>query len=86
MTIASENRKMELVESAYAQTIAVTHSLDIAFNNGKAKIMQDWVDNMIGDILKQVKTTTAKQANKPIISDRTWEFLQGLPQFRKEET
>jgi hypothetical protein len=84
MTVAAENRKMELVESTYSQTIAVTHSLDVAFNNGKANILQEWVENMIGDLLKIAKSSDDKQATKPVISDKTWDLLQGLPKFKKE--
>lgn len=83
MTIAAENKRMELVEFTYAQTVAVAHSLDLAFNAGKGKILSEWVENMVGDMLKHQKQDTRK-TNKPVISDETFALLGNLPKFKKE--
>jgi len=85
MKIAAENKRMELVELTYSQTIAVTHSLDVGFNNGKGNILKDWVENMVGELLTLSKKSQGKQADQPVISEKTFALLDSLPKFTKKK-
>ena len=74
-----ENQKLQLVSQTYSTAIAVLHGLDVGFNSGKGKILQDWTKEMMGDLLPNQKA-------KEIVSERTLAFFDSLPKFSKEDT
>jgi hypothetical protein len=62
-----------LMEQAVSMTVAVTGALDLAFNQGKGKVMDRWLKETSGE------GKSEPQKKKPKMSDRAFSFFTGMP-------
>jgi hypothetical protein len=73
LSASQVRRRHLLAEQAVALTVAVTGALDLAFNQGKGKVMERWLKEMSGE----EKSELPKE--KPKMSDRAFSFFTGMP-------
>lgn len=64
-------RRYRLAEQAMALSVAVTGALDLAFNQGKGKVLERWT--------KEVLPDEAKNEKGPRMTDRAFSFFSSLP-------
>ena len=65
--------RLRMVERALGLTAAVTGALDLALNQGKGKVLEQWVKEMLAE--EQDKD----QAKRPKMSDRAFAFFTSMP-------
>jgi hypothetical protein len=70
------NQRQALKLAVVGQTIAVTHALDLAFNQGKGQIMEKWLTGLDGQKIEPKKRPAANQS--------AMAFFMSLPQRQKE--
>lgn len=64
-------RRHRLAEQTMALSVAVTGALDLAFNQGKGRVLERWMGEMLQD--------DAKTEKGPRMSDRAFSFFTSLP-------
>ena len=64
--VCSRHRLME-------QGVAVTGGLDLAFNQGKGKVLERWLKEMSGE------EKSEPPEERPKMSDRAFSFFTGMP-------
>jgi hypothetical protein len=77
---AVENRKEELKGRVLGLSVAVTNALDAAFNRGRGKILEKWlqaVDNPENNRKRE-------GSRRSSLSPGTLAFFRGLPQSQKD--
>jgi hypothetical protein len=67
-------RRHRLAEQVMALSVAVTGALDLAFNQGKGKVLERWV--------KEVLPDEAEKKKGPRMTDRAFAFFPSLPERR----
>jgi len=68
------NRRRLMAEQAVTLTVAITGALDLAFNQGKGRVLEKWLEGVMAD---------GQQGDKrPRMTDRAFSFFSSLP--RKE--
>jgi hypothetical protein len=67
-------RRYHLAEQTAAFSVAVAGALDLALNQGKGKVLEVWM----GEILKE--ETNPSQARRPRMSERAFAFFTSMPQ------
>ena len=65
--------RLRMVERALGLTAAVTGALDLALNQGKGKVLEQWVKEMLAE--EQDKN----QAKRAKMSDRAFAFFTSMP-------
>jgi hypothetical protein len=75
LAAARLNRRQALTEQVMALSVAVTGALDLAFNQGKGKVLENWV--------KEVLPDEAEKKKGPRMTDRAFSFFSSMP--RREE-
>jgi len=68
-------RRHQLAEQAMALSVAVTGALDLAFNQGKGKVLEHWT--------REVLSSEAENKKGPRMTDRALSFFTTLPKRRK---
>jgi hypothetical protein len=67
-------RRYHLAEHTAALSVAVTGALDLALNQGKGKVLEVWM----GEILKE--ETDPSHERRPRMSERAFAFFTSMPQ------
>jgi hypothetical protein len=73
-------RRYRLAEQAMALSVAVTGALDLAFNQGKGKVLERWTREVLPD--------EAENKKGPRMTERAFSFFTSMPRrgrLRKEE-
>jgi hypothetical protein len=65
------HRRHRLAEQTLALSVAVTGALDLALNQGKGKVLEKWV--------KEVLPEGKEKAGRPRMSERAFSFFGSLP-------
>jgi len=65
------NRRILLAELTSTTTAAVSGALDLAFNQGRGKVLEKWMERLMAE----EKTPT----RKPEISERALSFFAAMP-------
>jgi L-alanine-DL-glutamate epimerase-like enolase superfamily enzyme len=65
--------RLRMVERALGLTAAVTGALDLALNQGKGKVLEQWVKEMLAEEKDKA------QAKRSRMSDRAFAFFTSLP-------
>lgn len=74
LVAASQVRsRHRLMEQGVSMTVAVTGGLDLAFNQGKGKVLERWLKEMSGE------EKSEPPEEKPKLSDRAFSFFTGMP-------
>ncbi len=74
LVAASQVRsRHRLMEQGVSMTVAVTGGLDLAFNQGKGKVLERWLKEMSGE----EKSEPAEE--KPKLSNRAFSFFTAMP-------
>jgi hypothetical protein len=68
------HRRHKIAEQTMALSVAVTGALDLALNQGKGKVLEVWM----GEILKE--ETKPSQTRRPRMSERAFAFFTSMPQ------
>jgi hypothetical protein len=69
---AETGRRRRLTEATIAVSVGVAAALDLAFNQGKGKVLEHW--------LKEVTEENAgPKTKRPKMSDRAFSFFTSLP-------
>ena len=66
-------RRRQLTEETMSMVVAVTGALDLAFNQGKGKVLEKWMKEM------EKEEEMTRQDKKPKISERAFSFFTSLP-------
>jgi hypothetical protein len=66
-------RRRQLTEGTMSMVVAVTGALDLAFNQGKGKVLERWMREM------EQEEEASRQAKRPKISERAFSFFTSLP-------
>ena len=64
-------RRYRLAEQAMALSVAVTGALDLAFNQGKGKVLENWTREVLPD--------EGENKQGPRMTDRAFSFFTSLP-------
>jgi len=64
-------RRYRLAEQTMALSVAVAGALDLALNQGKGKVLERWVEEVLPD--------GKETAKRPRMSDRAFSFFGSLP-------
>ena len=62
-----------LMEQGVSMTVAVTGALDLAFNQGKGKVLENWLKEASGE------EKSEPPQERPKMSDRAFSFFAGMP-------
>ena len=74
LVAASQIRsRHRLVEQGVSLTMAVTGALDLAFNQGKGKVLERWLKEVSGEGKSEPPEEKLK------LSDRAFSFFTGMP-------
>ena len=74
LVAASQVRsRHRLMEQGVALTVAVTGGLDLAFNQGKGKVLERWLKEMSGE------EKSEPPQERPKMSDRAFSYFAGMP-------
>lgn len=73
---ARANRKQMLTETVIAMSVAVTGALDLALNQGKGRVLEKWVK----DVLRDPERETKGEAK---MTERAFSFFSSLPRKRR---
>jgi len=65
--------RLRMVEKTLGLTAAVTGALDLALNQGKGKMLEHWVKEMLAEEKDQ------GQERRPKMSERAFAFFTSLP-------
>ena len=68
-------RRYRLVEQAMTLSVAVTGALDLAFNQGKGKVLEHWT--------REVLPVEAENKKGARMTDRAFTFFTSMPKGRK---
>ena len=68
--------RLRMVERALGLTAAVTGALDLALNQGKGKVLEQWLQEMLAE--KKDKA----QTKRPKMSEKAFAFFTSLPMRR----
>ncbi len=62
-----------LMEQGVSMAVAVTGALDLAFNRGKGKVLERWLEEVSGE------NQGEPSKKRPKMSDRAFSFFTGMP-------
>ena len=65
------HRRHKIAEQTLALSVAVTGALDLALNQGKGKVLERWVEEVLPD--------GKEKGRKPRMSERAFSFFGSLP-------
>jgi hypothetical protein len=70
---AQVRSRHRLMEQGVSMTVAVTGGLDLAFNQGKGKVLERWLKEMSGE------EKSEPSEEKPKMSDRAFSYFARMP-------
>lgn len=73
MAASQVRSRHRLMEQGVSMTVAVTGGLDLAFNQGKGKVLERWLKEMSGE------EKSEPSEERPKMSDRAFSFFASMP-------
>ena len=70
--------RLRMVERALGLSAAVTGALDLALNQGKGKVLEHWIQEMLAEGKDRAQT------QKPRMSDKAFAFFTSMPRRRPD--
>jgi hypothetical protein len=75
--VAHENHRLELAQMVTGLSTAISHNIDLAFNKGKGKVLENFMKQLFGD---QFDDGTKSEGGKkePVVSDAVLDFFSRM--------